>query len=529
MKVSSRYVSLDATASRVRADTMQAWLRDWSERRLSSRLMDERRSVQPQVLLELGNHGFLGVQVEEKFGGLALRNRDIARLLDQAAALDLSLGTFLLVCLFPGIRPLATFGSPLLKDEVLPDLARGRALAGYAQTEPGAGTHFNAMAARAVAQPDGRWRLSGDKVWIGNAQWSSVLTVVAQDVDASGRRRGLTAFAVRTDQPGVELGRELPSLGMRGVVQGEVAFRDVLLDAEHVVGEPKRGLEVGVDSMSFSRFAIAATCVGNMRRSLQLLSRFGARREIATGRLIDHPVTRIALGLGTVRVAACEALLSAIADALDAGREVDAELFAVAKVAGSEFAWDSCDRLMQGLGSRGYDEANGVPQLLRDVRVTRIFEGASEPLLAFLGAAALARSSELYRALRDELAAPALADQLGGAVERLRERALGAEEKLSRAWQCALAGRAALWAVLAAALAAKPGGRPAALQAHALAWAGAELETACDEAARGSREETFLPSALALDEAVAAVVTPIGDVEQQLPAERWDLDPLLRR
>ena len=110
---------------------------------------------------------------------------------------------------------------------MLPDLARGRTLAGYAQTEPGAGTHFNAMGAQAVAHPDGRWRVSGEKVWIGNAQWSNVLTVVAHDVDANGRRRGLTAFAVRTDQPGVVLGRELPSMGMRGVVQGEVAFRDV--------------------------------------------------------------------------------------------------------------------------------------------------------------------------------------------------------------------------------------------------------------------------------------------------------------
>jgi alkylation response protein AidB-like acyl-CoA dehydrogenase len=528
VKIASRYTPLAAGASRARADEMAAWLREWSERRLSSRLMDERRSIQPQALLELGNHGFLGVQVEEKFGGLALRNRDIGRLLDQASAIDLALGTFLLVCLFPGIRPLAAFGSPLLKDEVLPDLARGRALAGYAQTEAGAGTHFNAMAAQAVAQPDGRWRLSGDKVWIGNAQWSSVLTVVAQDVDASGRRRGLTAFAVRTDQPGVALGRELPSLGMRGVVQGEVSFRDVVVDADHVVGEPKRGLEVGVDSMSWSRFAIASTCVGAVRRSLQLHERFAARREIATGRLVDHPVTRIALGLGAVRVAALDALLAAIADALDAGREVDAELFAAAKVAGSEFAWDSSDRLMQGLGSRGYDEANGVPQLLRDARVTRIFEGASEPLLAFLGAAALAPSSDLHRALREELAAPAAAERLAAAVAKLRERTLGGE-KMSRPWQCALAGRAALWAVLAAALGAKPGGRPAALQAHAQAWADGELAAACAEAASGTREEAFLPAGAALDEAVAATLAPIGDVEQQLPAERWDLDPLLRR
>jgi alkylation response protein AidB-like acyl-CoA dehydrogenase len=525
VKIASRYTPLGAAESRVRADGMLGWLRDWSERRLSSQLMDQRRSVQPQALLDLGNHGFMGVQVEEKYGGLALRNRDIARLLDQAAAIDLSLGTFLLVCLFPGIRPLAAFGSPLLKDEVLPDLARGRTLAGYAQTEPGAGTHFNVMAAQAVAQPDGRWRVSGEKVWIGNAQWSNVLTVVAHDVDAGGRRRGLTAFAVRTDQPGVALGRELPSLGMRGVVQGEVSFRDVLVDADHVVGEPKRGLEVGVDSMSWSRFAIAATCVGTLRRSLQLLERFAARREIVTGRLIDHPVTRIALGLGTVRVAACEALLDAIADALDAGREVDAELFAIAKVAGSEFAWDSSDRLMQGLGSRGYDEANGIPQILRDARVTRIFEGASEPLFAFVGAAALAPTSDLYRALRDELEAKAEADALGEAVTRLRARKLGGEP-LSRAWQCALAGRAALWAVLVAALGTRP---QDALTERARAWARAELAAACGEAAGGVREEAFLPAAAELDATLAAVLAPIGDVEQQLPAERWELDPLLRR
>jgi alkylation response protein AidB-like acyl-CoA dehydrogenase len=528
MKIASRYAAVSDAESRARGAALLGWLRDFSERRFSSRLMDERRSIQPQVLLELGNHGFLGVQIEEKYGGLALRNREIQRALDQAAAIDLSLGTFLLVCLFPGIRPLAAFGSPLLKDEVLPDLARGRTLAGYAQTEAGAGTHFNAMAAQAIAQPDGRWRLSGEKVWIGNAQWSSVLTVVAHDVDASGRRRGLTAFAVRSDQPGVALGRELPSLGMRGVVQGEVAFRDVMVDVDHVVGEPKHGLEVGVDSMSWSRFAIAATCVGALRRCVQLVERFAGRREIATGKLADHPVARVAQGLATVRVAACEALLDFVADALDAGREVDAELFAIAKLAASELAWDSTDRLVQLLGSRGYDEANGVPQILRDARVTRIFEGASEPLAAFVGAAALAPSSDLYRALRDELGARAEAEALGEAVTRLRARRLGGEP-LSRAWQCALAGRAAMWAVLAGALAAAPGGRPRALQERALAWARAELAAACAEAGAGVREEGFLAGGAELDEAVGAVLAPIGDVEQQLPAERWELDPLLRR
>ena len=113
-------------------------------------------------------------------------------------------------------------------------------------------------------------------------------------------------------------------------------------------------------------------------------------------------------------------------------------------------------------------------------------------------------------------------------MARLRTRSVGGE-KLSRAWQCALAGRAGMWAVLAAALGATAASRPRALHEHALAWARAERAAACAEAAGGVREEAFLPAGAALDEAVAAVLAPIGDVEQQLPAERWELDPLLRR
>jgi alkylation response protein AidB-like acyl-CoA dehydrogenase len=192
------------------------------------------------------------------------------------------------VCLFPGVRPLAAFGSDALKQELLPYLATGRMLAGFAQTEPGAGTNFAAMAARADAEEDGGYRVSGDKVWIGNGTWAGALTVMAQEHDAAGRRKGLVALAVRTEQPGVVLGRELLSMGMRGVVQSEVGFRDVRVRPELVLGSGERGLEVGVDSMSWSRFAIAATCIGSMKRCVQLAARFGAQRRIATGRVIEH-------------------------------------------------------------------------------------------------------------------------------------------------------------------------------------------------------------------------------------------------
>jgi hypothetical protein len=130
--------------------------------------------------------------------------------------------------------------------------------------------------------------------------------------------------------------------------------------------------------------------------------------------------------------------------------------------------------------------------------------------------------------LSEELAAPEEADRLAEAVADLRARKLDGEP-LARPWQCALAGQAAQWAVLSAALGAAPNGRAAALQESARAWARAELDAACSAAREGVREEAFLLAGAALDDAVAAVLAPAGDVELSLPGERWELDPLLRR
>jgi alkylation response protein AidB-like acyl-CoA dehydrogenase len=525
MQVTSRYQPLPPDASRMRADAAIAWLRSYGERRINSRLIDERRSIPPYVVLDMAGAGLFGLQVEERFGGLALRNRDIARVLAQAAAIDLGLGTFLLTSLFPGVRPIAAFGSAALQDELLRDLASGRALAGYAQTEPGAGTHFAALSARAVADGAG-WRLSGEKVWIGNSSWARVLTVMAHGVDERGRRRGLTAFAVRTDRPGVTLGREILSMGMRGMVQGEVGFHDVAVGPEDVVGEPERGLEVGVDSMSWSRFAIAATCIGAMKRCAQILHRFAGRRFIATGRLLEHPVARSALGEITAGVSAAESLLDFVADRLDAGEGVDPALFAACKSSASELLWQAADRLMQLLGSRGYDEANPAAQLLRDARVTRIFEGATEALRAFLGAEAMAPTSGLAALIGDQLQGPAIAQEMEEALRALRERdaplLADSGRALQRAWEAGLAGEVAEWALLAAA--AQRGG-----SALAVDWARAHLRKA---AARASGQAELTAPLLATSEAQKAVDTyaaEIGEVEQQLPGERAERDPLLSR
>ena len=529
MEIERRYRAVDERQSRERADALCAWLRDYAATRINSRLIDERRCIPPHVALDFGNHGLFGLHVEERHGGSALQCRDVNRVLQQTAALDLGLGTWLRTSMFPGVRPIAAFANETLKETLLPDLASGRMLAGYGQTEPAAGTHFPAMEARAVATGRGTWRVSGDKVWIGNATWAGVLTVMAHEFEGD-RRRGLNAYVIPMDSPGVRFGRELLSLGMRGMVQSEISFRDVEVGEESVLGGLGAGLEVGVDSMSFSRFAIAATCVGAMKHCASQMARFADRRQIATGRLIEHPVFRAGFGEVVARTAAGDALLEACGELLDREESVPIELFAVAKVATSEFLWASADRLVQTLGGRGYDESNGAAQLLRDARVTRIFEGTSEALIAYLGQQALSPKSALHPLLRDLFGSPEVADSLAECAVALRARGVsaggsdtGEPSTLPRTWQLAALGWTAMWAVIVACLRARGDEDPRVLE-----WAGLQLEQARAAAMHGSPGESVMFAPHDIDKFAERFRGEIGDVLQTLPGAKEELDPLLR-
>ncbi|HWU87311.1 MAG TPA: acyl-CoA dehydrogenase family protein [Kofleriaceae bacterium] len=531
--IRSRYTAAADEVSRTRADARIAWLRTYAARRINSRLIDERRCIPPYVALDFGNQGLMGMQVEERYGGLALRNRDIARVLEQAAAIDLGLGGWLTTCIFPGIRPIATFATDAVKSELLPLLARGRMIGAYAQTEAGAGSDFTQIATTAMPRPGGGFRVSGDKVWIGNGTWCGVMTVMANVCDRKGVPIEMAAFTVRTDRPGVTPGEELLSMGMRGMVQSKVSLRDVDVEPADVLGEPGEGLMVGVDSMMFTRFALGACAVGAMKRSLQLIQRFASRRSIASGRLLDSPVTLAFAGELVAKTAAADALLYTIADLLDAGSAVPLEALVAVKLVSSEFLWQAADRLVQILGSRGYDEANLAPQLLRDARVFRIFEGPTEALAEFLGSRALLDDSPgVYGFLRDELGSPELADRLAACVEQLRARPLDPRVPLSpnleHAWRCALAGDAVAWAFLAGSLARRAGRTPTPRQRRVLDWTRLAFAAAVQRAVEGDLTQAAIDPADELGRAIEDYGDAIGVVDQTLAGESRQIDPLLR-
>ena len=491
--------------SRERADAVIAWVRDYAARRLDSRLADARRSLAPHVLLDFGARGLLGLQAPRAAGGLALATCDLVRVMAQLAAIDLTLATLVGVHNGLGLRPLLHFAPEPLRAHWLPLLAGGRQLAAFALSEPQAGSNPRAIGTRAERIAGG-WRLDGDKHLIGLAAWAGVLTVFARAFDSGGRALGTVALLVHADAPGLSHGAEALTMGMRAMPQSAVRFDNVFVPDAAVLGEPGAGWDVAQDAMGFARLGIGALCVGAMKRCAQLMARYAARRDIAGGRLLENPVTRLRLYELDCALDAAEALVDALACAIDAGQPMPLDACSACKCVLSELLWEAVDRLMQMLGGRGYLETNLAPQLLRDARVLRILEGPSEALYTHLGALARLPGNPIAQAV-ERLALPG---QPGWPAQ------LPAQG--SGAWQDARNGEFAAWTLLAAAA-----------RGESAAWARRRLEALRHAIDAEGVAVASCPPAAALLARIAHYALAIGDVEQRAEGEAGGLDPLLRQ
>lgn len=530
---------LDAVQqSRRTAGEMRDWLRRWAPRRLDSRLMDERRTMPPHVLLDLGNRGFLGMQAPATLGGKALATSDLLRLMEQLAAIDLTLATAVGVHNALGLRPVLRFAPERLRAAVAPHLAGGRQLAAFALTEPAAGANPLAMRTRAQRCPGG-WRLNGDKHLIGLANWAGWITVVARALDEDGIALGTVALLLPDDAPGLHQEAEALTMGMRAMVQNALRFDDVFVPDTHVLGQPGAGMEVARDAMAFARLGIGALCVGGMKRCAQLMLRYAGRREVAGGRLLDHPVTLARLDDLTGAIGALEALVRALGAHDDRGNGqggLPHEACMACKCVASELLWEAADMLMQLLGGRGYLEPNLAPLLMRDARVMRILEGPTEALYVHLGAGALDGGCLAFAA--EVLDAPGVAQQARAALLEAGASCPSYAAGELCAWTLLVAacgdGPAAGWALrrwsaLLAQLKQPGAPAPAAtLAARIAAYADAIGTPDQDAAGQGSERDPLLGTDWMPGAGEAAVAAPaIGKVEVE--AEAGDTRALVRR
>jgi acyl-CoA synthetase (AMP-forming)/AMP-acid ligase II/alkylation response protein AidB-like acyl-CoA dehydrogenase/acyl carrier protein len=521
-----------ATQSHQRAEALLQWLRDYGDHRINSYLIDQRRCIPPHVVLDFGNRGVLGMQVSEQYGGLNLTTHDTLRVVAQLAAIDLNLASFVGVNHALGTRPILNYANLEVKQQLLPLIAHGTELAAFAITEPAAGSNPRAIATTATPDGQGGWRLNGQKIWIGSGSWAGMINVFVQLQGDHQQPLGITGFVVRQGTKGLRQGAEALTMGMRGMVQNQIHLENVSVTPEMMLGEPGQGMMVAQDAMMFGRLGIAAMSVGGMKRCAQLMLRYGERRSILTGRLLDNPVTLCRLHELTAAITTVETLIFRIANLLDAGESIPAEAYAVCKTAAPELFWNAVDHLVQLLGGRGYIEPNIAPQLLRDARLLRIFEGPTEALNLYLGSRLLNnQGADLYQFMTQQLNAPQVVQQLQDAVERIRDRWIGEQSPttdaiLAMRWASVLVGEVATAATL---LAAVQGEQPTNSLRSAEAWARQQLEQILTKALAGMSVAVSWSDADATRERIRGYVEAIGDGEQSLAGEDRELDELLQQ
>ena len=517
-------------ASRSRADEVISWLREYAAARINSNLIDERRCIPPYVVLDFGNHGLLGLRVPQRYGGLELTQADAVRVLEQLGGIDLTLATFL-SSHANGVHAIQKYGSSALREQLLSKLASGREISAFALTEPSAGSNPRAIQTEAVPDGRGGWVLNGEKYLVDSGSWASVINVFARTSDQTGRSSGISAFAVRQGTPGLVIGSESLTMGLRGMVQNTMLLRDVRVETESLLGSPGAGMVIFQDTLSLGRLNLAAKSIGGMKRCLQLLHRYATRRPVATGMLWENPVTRSRTVQLVSAVSVIEALVGHISRSLDAGEQVPAEAFLACKVAASEYLWKTANALVQVMGGRGYVDTNVAPQILRDARSFLLSEGPTETLLMYLGARVIHVGNELERFMAVGLGAPQIAGRLREVTEQVRARCSNRSllesvgERDSRHWASSLVGEVAMWAILTAAA------ENSELKNHevAKAWTRLKFEERIRDLADGGAEEWALGHGGAAEDLIASYTESIGDVEQSLPPAVTELDLLLRR
>ena len=414
-----------------------AWLKQYAKTKINSRLADERRSIQPNVLLDFGDRGLFGLVVAASKGGFGASHAEAALIMQQLAAIDTSLAAMVGIHNALGLTILNNFD-----DIDIRPFAAGRKILALAVSEPGAGSNPRAIETTARRHANG-WTLSGQKSWIGLAGWAAALIVLAREYDGE-KELGLRCFFVPTDQTGVCIGDEAMTMGVRAIVQNEIKFTDVQITLESALGEAGTGFATIRKAFQMGRLFIGAASIGTMKRCFQQAAHFASNRLISGRKLIEFPVTRQHLFTIDKHIDISEALVRvALTNADDVRHSKNDMLFGIIKALIPELAWLAADRAMQMLGARGYVESNGIAQILRDTRLFRIFEGPTETLEAFIGAAVNASSEDLQSAFAEHYKAPELLVTISEAVRAANNAARdGGETEII----CAQAGRAVAWA-----------------------------------------------------------------------------------
>ena len=356
---------------------IQRTARDVAERVLAPRAAARDASGEfPRAeLAELARLGLLGIAVPEQFGGAGAGAVAYSLAMQELARGDAAVAVATSVTNMVG-ELIATHGSPALAEAWVPRLVGGELVCGaFVLSEPDAGSDPVAM--RTVATRTGAgWRLSGAKQWITSGDHAGCMVVWAVTEPRAGHK-GITAFVVPGTAPGLTVTRLEDKLGLRGSSTAQLVFDHVEVGDDSVLGSPGGGFALAMIALDGGRIGIASQAIGIARGALEAAIRYAGERQTFGQPIIKHQAIGGMLADAATWLDAAT-LMTLRAAYLKETRQLFSQQAAMAKLFATEHAWKICDIALQVHGGYGYVRDFPVERALRDVRVTRIYEGTSE-------------------------------------------------------------------------------------------------------------------------------------------------------
>ena len=337
---------------------------------------DREESIADDVYQQLGELGFWGLTLPEEFGGAGMGNVALAIVLEELNRACAATGVAVSVHNSLLCAPLMKFGTDEQKAKWLPKLASGEAIGAYSLSEAGSGSDAAALAATAERDGD-EWVLRGTKLWVTSGDRAGLFLVYVRTNPDVPKAKGITAFLVPGDAPGLKVGKHEKKTGIRGSATVEIILEDVRLGADAILGEVDRGFPIAMDTLAGGRIGIASQAVGIGQACLDASIKYSKERE-QFGKPIGHfQAVQHKLADMSARLEAARLLVRKAAWMRDHGMEVNRQS-SEAKLLASQAANFCADETVQIHGGAGYTDDFHVERLFRDARITEIYEGATD-------------------------------------------------------------------------------------------------------------------------------------------------------
>ena len=352
--------------------------RDFAEREIAPGIAERERShaFPSEVVAKMGELGFLGMFVPVEYGGAGVDVVSYMLAIEEVARVDASLAVIMSVTNSVACYPIWRFGSDEQKKTILTELASGRALGAYALTEPQSGSDAANQKTRAERK-NGEYVISGTKSWITNAGVARWYVVMAM-TDPGAGTRGITAFLLRDDDPGFQVGRNEEKMGLHGSQTASLFFENVRVPESRRLGAEGEGFRIAMTTLDHSRIGIAAQSVGIAQGAFEASVAHAKTRETFGKKIGEHQAIAFQLSDMKVQIDAARLLTHRAAWLSERPGGKFSKESSMAKVFASEACNAVCARACQIFGGYGFSKEYPVERYYRDARVTTIYEGTSE-------------------------------------------------------------------------------------------------------------------------------------------------------